>query len=189
MASRLHSPVEPVPLPFRFHEAVRDRARRADATPLQLGAPGFSDHALHARLDLALVTLANQRRRAIRLLHAGCGDGSLLLSAARRASALGFVAIEARGVDPSPRRIAAARAATATLDDPAIGLTFEVGDVRDALADEDDGACDIVLCLDRIGHLTAAARNAIAVGLARITDGTLFVADEALGRGGLRALG
>ena len=189
MATRLHAH-HPAPLPFRFHEARR-AATDEDGSPLpvRIGAEGFPDHAIHDRIDAALRTLAMSKRRAIRILDAGCGDGGLLLHAVRSASALGFVAIEARGVDPSARRIAAARAAAAALDDRAVGLVFEVGDIADALGAEEDDACDIVLCLERIGHLTPATRNAIAVGLARITDGTLFVADEALGRGGLRALG
>ncbi len=182
-----HAP--PGALPFRFHEAHHAEAGTDVAVPLRIGAEGFADHAIHARIDLALRLLAGEGRRAIRLLDACCGDGGRLIHAAVRAANLGFVAIEARGVAPSARDIAAARAAAARMGGPAIGLTFEVGGIADALAGEEEDGCDIVLCLEPIGHATAAARNAVAVGLARITDGTLFVADEALGRGGLRALG
>ena len=52
------------------------------------------------------------------------------------AKALGFTAIEGRGIDGSPAMIGRARVAAARLHEPAIGLTFEVADMIEALADE-----------------------------------------------------
>lgn len=68
-----------------------------------------------------------------------------MLAAARQARTLGFVAIEARGVDGPPALIARARTAAAALDDAAIGVSFDCADMVAALAQEHDLAPDIVL--------------------------------------------
>ena len=113
------------------------------------------DRAIWARIDAALLDLKANRRHAIRILDLGCGEGRWLIRATRRARQLGFTAIEGRGVDHDPANIAIATAAARAQPDLAIGLTFEVGSFGEALEDERDTACDIVLCLgdalDRVG--------------------------------------
>jgi len=96
-------------------------------------------------LALALVELRQAGRRAVRIVDADCGNGALLLTAARQARALGFVAIEARGVDGAPALITRARTAAAALDDAAIGVSFDCADMVAALVQERDLAPDIVL--------------------------------------------
>jgi hypothetical protein len=62
-----------------------------------------------------------------------------------------------------------ARAAAVRLHEPAIGLTFELADMAQALAQEADFPADIVLCHDRhgegdqpgIGGLLAAAADLV----------------------------
>jgi hypothetical protein len=107
--------------------------------------PGPTADARWPVLALALTGLRQAGRRAVRIVDADCGDGALLLAAARHARMLGFVAIEARGVDGAPAPITRARAAAATFDDAAIGVSFECADMIAALAQERDLAPDIVL--------------------------------------------
>ena len=65
--------------------------------------------------------------------------------------------------------IGRARAAAMRLHEPAIGLTFELADMAQALAQEADFPADIVLCHDRheegdqpgIAKLLAAAGNVV----------------------------
>jgi hypothetical protein len=97
--------------------------------------------AVAARLAL----LREQRRRAVRIVDADCGAGTLLVHAVLHARSLGFTAIEGRGIDGSPALIGRANAAAGRLRDPAIGLAFEVGDMARALGDEEDCPADIVL--------------------------------------------
>lgn len=103
-----------------------------------------------SRLIEALNALRDRGRRSVRIVDAACGDGGLLVEVARRARMLGFVAIEARGIDRDPAHVAHARLTAATLRDPAIGISFEVGDAGPALAEEAGFPADIVLC-DRTG--------------------------------------
>ena len=65
-------------------------------------------------------------RRAISILDTRCGNGDLLIRAARHARALGFVAIEARGFDALAGGIAAARVAARAWPDPGIGFVFDL---------------------------------------------------------------
>lgn len=92
-----------------------------------------------------LAALSKRGRRSLRVVDADCGTGELLVAVARQARTLGFVAIEARGVDRDPRRIASARIAARSVRDPAIGLTFEVGDAATALREEAEFPADLVL--------------------------------------------
>ncbi|MBY9064772.1 SAM-dependent methyltransferase [Sphingomonas yunnanensis] len=117
-------------------------------------------------MALALAELRSARRRAVRIVDADCGDGALLLAAARQARALGFVAIEARGIDGAPTLIARARAAAAALDDAAIGIRFDCADMVAALAQEHDLPADIVLA-------PATAPRSVAVALTRAGDRVL----------------
>lgn len=121
--------------------------------PTDLDSP--HDHAIRARIDAALIDLRAHRRHAIRILDLGCGAGDWLILTAQRARELGFTAIEGRGVDSNPALIAEAARAALRQPDPAVGLTFEVGNFGEVLEEERDAACDIVLCLgntlDRVG--------------------------------------
>lgn len=99
-----------------------------------------------ADIAAALTALRERHRHAVRIVDADCACGTLLIAAVRHARALGFTSIEGRGIDGSPTLIGRARAAAARLHDPAIGLSFEVADMVDALASEADAPADIVLC-------------------------------------------
>jgi ubiquinone/menaquinone biosynthesis C-methylase UbiE len=85
-------------------------------------------------------------RRTVFIVDTKCGDGNLLIRAAMRARALGFLAIEATGLDRSPEQIvvAAERARALAGCDPAIGFHFLVRERGAALPVEDDGA-DLML--------------------------------------------
>lgn len=93
----------------------------------------------------ALATLRDGHRCSVRIVDADCGAGSLLLQLVRHARALGFTAIEGRGIDGSPALIGRARAAAARLSDPAIGVEFELADMVSALREEFDLPADIVI--------------------------------------------
>ncbi|MBW6526383.1 class I SAM-dependent methyltransferase [Sphingomonas sp. RHCKR7] len=93
----------------------------------------------------ALADLRQRHRCSVRIVDADCGSGALLIEAAREARALGFTAIEARGIDGSPAMIARARSAAGMLRDRAIGLTFDQVDMAQALAQEAVFPADIVL--------------------------------------------
>ena len=129
----------------------------------------------------ALATLRDGKRRAVRIVDADCGAGCLLLEAVRYAHALGFTAIEGRGIDASPALIGRARAAAARLCDRAIGVTFETADVMQALDEEQYFPADIVLwqgaanggtrdrlqdALDRAGHRVIGERADMRRGMA-----------------------
>ena len=96
-------------------------------------------------LAAALRALRDRKRYAVRIVDADCGAGCLLLHAVRHARALGFTAIEARGIDGSPALIGRARAAAARLGDPAIGVVFDMADMMEALREEHELPADIVL--------------------------------------------
>ena len=125
------------------------------AAPATTDMPDPQNLAIWARIDAALLDLQAHRRHAVRILDLGCADGRWLIRTADRARELGFTAIEGRGVDHDPGAIAVAAAAARAHQDPAIGLTFEVGSFGEVLEEERDTACDIVLCLgetlDRVG--------------------------------------
>ncbi|WP_394648422.1 SAM-dependent methyltransferase [uncultured Sphingomonas sp.] len=93
----------------------------------------------------ALAALRERGRHSVRIVDADCACGTLLIEAVRHARALGYTAIEGRGIDGSPAMIGRARAAAVRLHEPAIGLTFEVTDMIEALAGEADFPADIVL--------------------------------------------
>lgn len=120
-----------------------------------------------AHICTALAALRVKQRRAIRIVDADCACGTLLIEAVRHARALGFTAIEGRGIDGSPAMIGRARAAAARLHEPAIGLTFEVTDMIEALASEADFPADIVLWH---GDRADDARQALRASLTRAGD-------------------
>jgi len=101
------------------------------------------------RIASALADLRERHRHSVRIVDVDCACGTLLIEAARYARALGFTAIEGHGVDAAPAMIGRARAAAMRLHEPAIGLTFALDDVTQALAQEADFPADIVLYDDR----------------------------------------
>ncbi|MDY7524311.1 SAM-dependent methyltransferase [Sphingomonas sp. 10B4] len=119
----------------------------------------------------ALAALRAAKRCSVRIVDADCGAGSLLLCAVRFARSLGFTAIEARGVDTAPALVDRARAAAATVRDPAIGITFERGEPIAALCEESDFPADIVLWHGGRGaNASTADRAAVRAGRAVIAD-------------------
>ncbi|MFD1952188.1 SAM-dependent methyltransferase [Sphingomonas arantia] len=128
--------------------ALATRPHVATAPRAKLAVPG-SKAAIHdprwPRVAAQLASLRGAGRHAVRIVDADCGAGSLLLHAARHARALGFTAIECRGIDGSPALIGRARAAAARCVDPAIGLSFDLTDMIAALEAEQDFPADLVL--------------------------------------------
>ena len=146
------------------------------------GTDVFTDREIWTRIDAELVRLRTSGRHAIRILDAGCGAGGWLLRVAVRARDLGFSAIDGRGFDASPQRIARAEASRAGADDPHVGIRFDVAEMMDALGEEDEQSFDIVLCLnDLLNRLAAPERSAAVAEFARVTDGSLFIAVRAAG--------
>jgi hypothetical protein len=107
--------------------------------------------------------LHKRGRRSIRIVHASCGDGTLLIHAARAARSLGFTAIEGHGVDRDPALVAAARLSAALVKDPAIGLTFEAGDGAETLTAETEFPADLVFYADDSAASLAALARAAGV--------------------------
>lgn len=77
-----------------------------------------------ARVDTFLISARRAGRRAIMIVDNKCGDGSLLIRAAKRASTLGFLVVDAVGFDRSPVHIRQARMAARFCQDPSIRLDF-----------------------------------------------------------------
>jgi SAM-dependent methyltransferase len=142
-----------------------ERQRAAEPPP----RPGCAD-ARWPELAAALDGLRASHRGSIRIVDADCGTGALLLCAARHARAIGFTAIEARGVDSDPALVDRARAAAAEVHDPAIGITLETGDLTDALGVEADFPADIVLWHGCDGCEAAVAEAVAAAGRRLIAD-------------------
>ena len=126
----------------------------------------------------ALHHLWLRRRRSLRIVDVACGNGRLLIHAARHARALGFTAIEARGIDAAPSSIREAQAIAMRIRDPAIGLLFEPGDLLTALREESGFPADILLWS---GDHGAAPDMAAAIAAA----GTIVIGGSAR-RGGRR---
>lgn len=111
--------------------------------------------------------LRKRGRRSVRIVDVDCGAGELLLHAVRRARAMGFLAIEGRGIDADPRLIASARRAASGETDPAIGLVFEQGDKDKVMREEAEYPVDLLLCsasdaeARELGVLAQAAGNTV----------------------------
>ncbi|WP_294331839.1 SAM-dependent methyltransferase [uncultured Sphingomonas sp.] len=143
------APAEP-PLAARLRHALCDAAERVAMQDLRWPM-------VAARLE----AMREEGRRSIRIVDAACGDASLLLLAVRTARALGFVAIEARGVDLDGALLAQARRVAATIRDAAIDLRFYVGTADAAMRDELAFPADILL------YAAAPQERASLVWLAR----------------------
>jgi SAM-dependent methyltransferase len=125
-------------------------AYRVDSAPAVAGSEerGVDDD-VRAKIDAVLRDMRQRGRRALRIVDLGCGAGGGLIAIAKRARELGFTAIEGLGVDRDPDAIERAWAAALVRRDPAIGLTFSLGSIDRALADENEEGCDLLLCLGR----------------------------------------
>jgi SAM-dependent methyltransferase len=109
--------------------------------------PSARHHAeacLLEQIDRAFQALHIHGRHSVFIVDTACGDGRVLIHAARRARVLGFVAIDARGFDPAPEQIALATAAARAVHDPAIGFAFTLLPTGSALPIE-DGEIDLVI--------------------------------------------
>jgi len=133
------SAISAEPDPARIVSTVSAASRRGAQNPAE------KDRRWPAMLR-KLKSLRKRGRRSIRIVDADCGAGELLIRAARRAREMGFVAIEARGIDTDPRLIARALHAAARRNDPAIGLVFELGDQDEVLREEAEYPADLLLC-------------------------------------------
>lgn len=133
------------------------------------------DEEVRERIAADLQALRDEGRCSVRIVDAGCGDGAWLIWAATRARTLGFTAIEAHGIDPSPANVAKACANAAGVRDLAIGLTFAADDLPAALAVEGAEPADLVLCLGGAFEVIPADRRpALAHTLARAGDKVLL---------------
>ncbi|HST37049.1 MAG TPA: hypothetical protein VLK25_10535 [Allosphingosinicella sp.] len=90
----------------------------------QMTGPRRVDSPIMARVDAFLTTARRAGRRAIMIVDNKCGDGRMLIRVAKRASALGFIVVDARGFDRAPEHIERARAAARFCRDPNIRLNF-----------------------------------------------------------------
>lgn len=143
------------------------------------GAPDFDDVRWPA-VAAALADLRAAGRCSVRIVDADCGTGRLLLRAVRHARALGFTAIEARGIDVVAALVLQGQSTAAALDDPAIGIDFEVGDPATALAEEAEFPADIVLWCGKLGCRSRIGRAIAAAG--RQTIATPLDAGDAIGK-------
>lgn len=124
-----------------------------------------------------LAEMQGAGRHAVRIVDAGCGSGVRLIRAIAQARALGFVAIEGRGFDTDADDIMIARWATRSWRDPCVGVDFERSDVAQALAREEDGGTDILICArGALERLPIAERARVAREIRRVA-GRLVLAD------------
>lgn len=148
MATNLHR------TPFPAHHVLGISPRRQSARARR----GGTIHVM-TRIERFLRGLRDVGRRSVFIVDNKCGDGGLLIRAAQRARALGFVAIEAKGFDRSPDRVAVARAAALAGRDPAIGFNFFVREAGSPLPVEDDEA-DLLLAAPGEDEAAEVARVA-----------------------------
>lgn len=108
-------------------------------------------------VEAALGALRERNRCAVRIVDADCGAGGFLIAVAEQARAMGFTAIEGRGLGGSPAMIGRARAAARRHRHAAMGLVFERSDPIAALAEERDFPADILVCHRCETQMCAAA--------------------------------
>lgn len=141
-AAQLLGAGKPAPSPLRS-------GARLMATAIQV--PGMSMVAphrrgsLHAQVDAVLRRLRDQGRRAVRIADLDCHSGRRLVRIARRARALGFVAIEARGCARTRDEASAAARAWQPDREPAIGVAFDATASASALSEETADGADLVI--------------------------------------------
>jgi hypothetical protein len=161
--------------PERLHAMVERRVMAVRPPSLRLepsSLPG-GRHALHdprwPAIRQALAGLRARRRRAVRIVDADCGAGALVILAVHHARALGFTAIEGRGIARSPALARRAETAARRAHDPAIGLEFTSHDLLGALRSEEALPADLLLW--------SGARDA-AIDAALSRAAVLVIADD-----------
>lgn len=150
-----------------LNRAGRIAPRSIGAPDLRVAAPIASQSNADERWPAvadALARLHAAGRYSLRIVDADCGTGDLLLRAVRYARALGFTAIEARGIDDVPSLVEQGRSTAASLHDPAIGICFETQDLATTLAEEAEFPADIILWCGEPGCRTRVARAIAAAG-------------------------
>lgn len=125
--------------PHRLMITSRNSDRSIPVPPRHYAEAGMIE-----QIDRAFQTLLIHGRHSVFIVDAACGDGRLLIHATRRARALGFVAIDARGFDAAPEQIARATAAARAVRDPAVGFAFTLLPAGSTLPIE-EGEIDLVI--------------------------------------------
>lgn len=152
----------------RSHQLMLHRAAIPGIIAKRLAAArrSYSPHIARSRrtvnartmwkIDRVLTALFQAGRRSIAILDTGCATGKLLVRTVLRAREIGFVAIEAKGLDLSPTQVAVARDAASAIRDPAIGLDFTLRKNGEPLPIDEDETFDLTLVAeadeDEIGH-------------------------------------
>lgn len=130
------SPPNSTPWPFALFQPMTEKS--------QALVDAFRDPRWR-RVKARLKALRLKGRRAVRIVDVNCGNGGLLVQSADYARSLGFLSIEAVGVDCSSRLIEAARHRARSAADLAIGLKFDVAEPLWQLEAEAEFPADIVL--------------------------------------------
>ena len=168
-----------------YNAAGRDYVAYADgdaSRPFEFNSRySFADLEIWRRIDAELLHLAQQGRRSLRLLDAGCGPGTWLRRVVMRAKDYGFHTIEAHGLDISPAMLTLARTEAAALKTQGIDISFTRHDLSEGIPFESN-LFDITLCLYGVlNHLLVTSHRTIATELCRVTYGALFVTVRTVG--------
>jgi SAM-dependent methyltransferase len=141
----------------------------------------FADREIWRRIEGKLIRMAADGQRVLRVFDAGCGPGTWLRRVVLCARALGFTDIVAKGIDLSAAMVALARSDAACMMGPGTHISFEQGDITEALPFA-AANFDLSLCLYGVfNHLSPAMHDAAAAELARVTCDTIFVTVRTVG--------
>ena len=151
--------------------------RRADSLHHTQSVPdSLADHKIWAKVDAALRALKSDGRSSITILDVGCGSGTWLLRAARRACEMGFTNIRVRGFDVSEHSIRDARRNMGACE-----CEFEVTDFAAPLIEEANSV-DLTLSLSgMLNHLPGETHEGVIRELDRVTSGHLLLAVRTAG--------
>ena len=161
MAS-LSAPYLPARSPGYENGTSHKRKVRAYVPHNRRGPSFNADCQLMRKIDRVLSAMFRAGRRSVSVVDVDCGDGTLLLHTVLRAPELGFVAIEATGLDCELDRLANARDAARGVSDPAMGLSFDLRVRGEPLPIIEDGDSDLTL-------VAGAAKPGLATEIDRVT--------------------